>query len=312
MAQWAQWMRVASITIDQMQFSVDEYDLEFDVSGDNSEKANTTEIHIWNLSDETINRIQVGSVLTIDAGYQKEHGMIFAGTVAAMESEHQNADVKTIIQATNETQNLFASGLSPFTLSEGETLDHAIKKAFEMAAIPVGHIDPTGIKLAKPLTFHLTPKDILDRILKVLNSAITEVCPVPDPTPMLNTVGYIPKDVVQQRQQWLQNNLYTYYVDGGAGYFVRGDYTTRDVIVVEENSGLLSISPIMQDQPTGDETSGGQAGAYRIKTLLNWRVKAGTYLKISSSRYTGYGAVVKYSHSCNGSSFFTEMEVKKV
>ena len=72
------------------------FHIEFEIGGDDSTGVDAT-VDIYNLSEETINKIDGGSYLIVKSGYVNDYGTIFWGKVNSVVTERDGADLRVSI-----------------------------------------------------------------------------------------------------------------------------------------------------------------------------------------------------------------------
>ena len=80
----AMFGRVIKITVKgkySTTFSNKDLEIRFDVPFDDDAKPNTSIVEIYNLSKDSINRMQKGDTCTIQAGYKDDYGVIASGKI---------------------------------------------------------------------------------------------------------------------------------------------------------------------------------------------------------------------------------------
>lgn len=94
---------------------------------------------------------------------------------------------------------------------------------------------------------------------------------------------------------------YAAYTERGMGYFVRSDHKSAEVFEINSSTGLLTA------EKNEDSTSGTNA---KLKTLLNWKIKTDSWLRVTCPNVNGLFKVSGYTHTLKGEVFETDMEVK--
>lgn len=71
--------RVIRVKVGSLTFTNDNLEIRFSVPFDDDPKPNVSKVEIFNLSNDTINRIKRGDTCTIEAGYRGDVGVIAKG-----------------------------------------------------------------------------------------------------------------------------------------------------------------------------------------------------------------------------------------
>jgi hypothetical protein len=130
------------------------------------------EIGIFNLSEDTKELIEYentrkktgGSTVTLISGYKDNHGVIFTGLVASMETRGVDADSITILHC-RESKAIVQNAVVNVTYTGGRTLSKLVEDLANEAEIPIGRIDPKNI-VGKSRTY--APLQSLDEIFTEL------------------------------------------------------------------------------------------------------------------------------------------------
>lgn len=92
--------QVRQVTIDKLLFDFEELDIEFNIKCTSDNKSDVATIDIYNLTDETKNKLKKGQFVSINAGYRELQGTIFNGVVDSVRSYRSENDIVTTITAT--------------------------------------------------------------------------------------------------------------------------------------------------------------------------------------------------------------------
>ena len=79
-----------------------ELDLEFTVHFDDDMVPNEAEITIYNLSKNTVARLKKGNVISIEAGYAGDTGVLFKGYITKSHTKHEDADKITTLKCLDD------------------------------------------------------------------------------------------------------------------------------------------------------------------------------------------------------------------
>lgn len=266
------WNRYTELQIGSVLIANDTLDIEFVIEGGNTPDANTAEIAVWNLSRATRAKIRADDLVFIRAGYMGDYGTIFTGRVESIETEIDGADVRTIIQTTNQ---VYAADMVPeeHKYPPGTPLSTIIYDAFTASDIPVERIDDQGYVIQADYTCSPSAEANLVWCQQQING-----------------------DPAREPQA-------TFYVEEGKGYFVTTSYAKEkeEAIVISSATGLIETAEEESDEGECDRT---------IKCLLQWKVTADAYIALVARVGTGTYKVVSYTHTCSGSDYYSELKVK--
>lgn len=92
-----QFGRETEVRVADLTFKTPDLYMEFAVPFDDDLEPNESEIRIWNLSWDTINRIKYNAVVSLTAGYRGDVGVILTGRVSNVATRPDGADQVTTI-----------------------------------------------------------------------------------------------------------------------------------------------------------------------------------------------------------------------
>ncbi len=268
------WNRLTALQVGNVSFPSGTLDIEFTVdSGDGG--AGTAEISIWNLIPATRERLAAGDLVTLDAGYTADHGIIFTGTVSSIEDEIDGPDVRTILTCQNRT---YPTDLEPLTYSADIPIAQIVTDTFLAAKIPAGHIDAVGTTTPYEYTSDPAAGKTLEWCRQQCDGN---------------------KEITDEKKKPFRS-----YIEEGKGYFVPADYArpVTEAIVVSSPTGLISVRKADPGDASYDLT---------VQTLLLWRIRINSVVRLTS-RVPGTGGdyrVIEYSHESD--EYITEMKVKR-
>ena len=92
-----QFLRSTQVRIGSMIFKTPDLYIEFTVPFDDDLEPNESEIKIWNLSRDTINRMKRNDQVSITAGYRGDTGVILTGRLSYVKTLREGAESVTYI-----------------------------------------------------------------------------------------------------------------------------------------------------------------------------------------------------------------------
>ncbi|WP_079908279.1 hypothetical protein [Paenibacillus sp. 32352] len=128
--------RFAEVIIDDMIFSMDTYNLEATVPFDNDPLPNESEIKLWNLSPETIERIKRGSISGINAGYRGDVGLILHGYVSKVATKWSGVDKITTIYVL-DSEDLSERKVADVAYAEGTLASYILRDMAAQLGLPI-------------------------------------------------------------------------------------------------------------------------------------------------------------------------------
>lgn len=90
--------RYVEVVTGNLKFNNTDLDIEFEVPFDDDLEPNISEITIYNLSESTRNKLKRGEVITINAGYIEDKGLILSGRINSISTTPLGADRATVIK----------------------------------------------------------------------------------------------------------------------------------------------------------------------------------------------------------------------
>lgn len=281
------WDRYVEVQVESTVFTLDAVDIEFTVENDDESKAGTAEVALYNLASSK-SALKKDKPIQIKAGYRSDYGIIFYGKIDKVWDERDGADVKTVVQASDLTKDLFMAKPICKKYPKGTPVVKIVKDMFAEAGIPPGKIEDPGITLQKDMVFGgittSTPHAVLEDILLLVNG--------------YNVKG-VQLDGALARIAEI-TDTYTYYIgQDGMGYFVKRKYG-ETAIVLDSESGLMEVQDVSKE---------GETAAYRVRCLLNWKIKQGGIVQLNSIAVKGNFKVTKFKHVCKEDEYYTEAEV---
>lgn len=264
--------RVKRVKIGNMTFTNDELEIRFSVPFDDDPKPNVSKVEIFNLSNDTINRIKRGETCTIEAGYRGDVGVIAKGKITSVITKREGVDKITTIQVIEgddysrikvDTKNATDKKSNKITFKKGTKASVIIKRLCSVL----------GIKLA----YMKLPKDVTYKNGYTVTGLI------------LNHLEEIVKDC------------------GASMYYRRGQMVIRNIkegtderFILNSDTGLIeSPEPFEEDSVKG----------FKVKCLLQHRITTASIIEINSKTAKGKYRVRKGEHKVDGNDFITEFEV---
>lgn len=282
------WDRYVELQVGSTLITLDDLDIEFTIDNDEESKAGTAEIAVYNLGSSK-SAFKKDELIQLKAGYRDDYGVIFYGKIDRVWDEKDGADVKTIVQASDMTKQLWMGKPICKKYPKGTSIKSIVEDLFAEAGIPVGKIDDPGITLEKDMVFGgkttSTPYTVLtEDVLPLVNGHVLKGMQLDG---ALARIGEI-------------TDTYTAFVgQDGMGYFVKKSYNAT-AIVLDSESGLMEVQNVSQE---------GETVAYKVRCIFNWKIRQGTIVQLNSITASGNFKVTKFKHVCKGEEYYTEAEV---
>lgn len=245
-----------------------ELDCEFEIPFDDDSEANECEIIIYNLTDKTIRQIKKGKNINVTAGYGKDTGIIFDGTIAKVVTRYKGLDKITTI-----------TGVDGNGRRDHEVKEIAFSKGTKASTILKNLIGKTGMhiavfKIKRDHTF--ADKTTVDGSLMDGIRKYARICGVS---------AYICKSKV---------------------YVCPLDYGENTNFTLSDKTGLLSVSEFEEEQ-TAEEYRDVIRG-YEIEMLLQHRIQTASIIHLKSKNVNGTFRVREGTHTYDGENFVTKVK----
>jgi hypothetical protein len=267
-------------------------DIEFDIPFDDGPEINIAEVKIYNLSSDTIHDIKKGADSTVNAGYSGDIGVILTGTIKSVKTAWEGVDKVTTVTIADSNDNWL-----------NKNFNKTYKKDITAKQILTDLIKASGLKLGKlslPTNkIYKGGKTVKDKIGK----AIADI--VPDCNAKLHVTR---KTIyISGRDEGTETNI---VIDKDSGlietpeWFEKEEqYKVNKTVVSNVKKGSKTVKKIETKEENKTRTLSG----YKVKMLLNYRVKTDAIIRINSKTANGKFRVGNGTH--NGSEFITEVEV---
>ena len=125
---------VAKIKSGQLTISSETLDLEFTVPFDDDMEPNEAEVIIYNLSDSTIQQLKRGSVITIEAGYKGDTGVLFCGNICKAQTTYEDADRVTTLKAVDD---IVSHTIESISYAAGTKASYILKQLIGKTGLPI-------------------------------------------------------------------------------------------------------------------------------------------------------------------------------
>lgn len=242
-----------------------ELDCEFDIPFDDDTEANEAEILIYNLTDETLQRIQEGNPVTVTAGYQEDTGVIFSGFISKKCTRYSGVDKVTQI----------------FALDSEDRREREIENiAYQANTAASAILNDLLARLGLPVAAFAPKRDYVYKDGKTISGGLMEN--IRKQALVCGVSAYICKGQVYVRSILEGDSL---------------DFT------LSSDTGLLELSEF-EEELTAEDFSDTVHG-YEVKMLLQHRIQTGSILHIQSKNVTGDFRVREGSHTYDGTDFLT-------
>lgn len=264
-----------------------EYDFEFRWEFDEKEEPNKGEFVIYNISDDTIRKIQVGDLLIVFGGF--EGGWFFCASITEISAEWKGAD-KAV------TLYLVESGMNANSVAFSTWYDQGRDAEIQALA-------PGGPNVSKTYAAGVRAAQILSDLVFWSGYPCLEVSPE--------------QDRVYSEAVVLEGPLFSLLQEyaaacGATAYLANGLLVVknlgvdrgRDRLLISQHTGLLEAPT-----PFAEEGGGENAPSYRgytVKMLGSQRVQMGAPVRLQSRYVDAELKILRGKHNFDGLRFVSE------
>ena len=255
--------------------SSDDIDIEFDVEFDDNVEADTAEITIYNLTDNTINQFAVNNKITIEAGYGTDTGVIFTGYITKRKSRWEDVDKVMEVRAIDD-QNREEIEVESISYSAGTKASYILKDLCGRVGLPIAAFNVVR-------DYEYTDEVSVDGDLFRAIQQYADVCKVS---------AYICKSKIYVRS------------------LSDGDNTK---FVLSSDTGLLSVEEFEDEVESREEGFTDTIKGFDVEMLGQHRIQTASIITLDSKNYKGTFRVKegKHRYKYNGS-YTTEARIVEV
>lgn len=307
--------RVTKVSIGNMKFDGDDLEIRFNVPFDDDSKPNVSTLQIYNLTDNTINKITKGSNVSLNAGYKDDHGLIVEGKITSVVTKYEGVDKITTIK--------FKEGKDYSGTKVDENTADAPKKYFVKKRVKLKKPITTKTVAANGRKYTKTTKYKTIKVAKWRKQTmiITFGKGTKASTIIKRLAGILgiqfaefnlPKDKVYKKgfkvTGKIESKLIAVVKDCDASmYWRRGKMVIRSIEVGNDEHFTLKSSTGLIETP--EQYEDDDYKGYTVRCLLQHRITTASIIDIESKTANGKYRVRKGQHYYDGSDFVTEFEV---
>jgi hypothetical protein len=267
-------------------------DIEFDIPFDDGPEINIAEVKIYNLSSNTINDIKNKADVTINAGYTGDIGVILTGIIKSVKTVWEGVDKVTTVTISDSNDSWLTKDFNK-TYKKDITAKQILTDLIKASGLKLGKLSLPTNKIYKG------GKTVKDKIGK----AIADI--VPD----CNAKMHITRKTIyiSGRNEGTETSI---LIDKESGlietpepFSKEEQYKVNKTVVSNVKKGNKTVKKI----ETKEENKTRKLSGYKVKMLLNYRIKTDSIIHIASKTANGKFRVASGTH--NGSEFITEVEV---
>ncbi|MED4933988.1 phage protein [Heyndrickxia coagulans] len=289
--------RIIKVTIDapggHLTFTNDDLEVRFEVNFDDDEKPNISTVQVYNLTNQTINKIQKNQNITVVAGYKSDYGVLTEGKITSVATKYSGVDKITTITFKEGTDY---SGIKVTPDVADPAKKYYVKKRIKGRTVKVAKYR----KQTMQITFKngTTAKQIITKLTKILGIKLAELS--------------LPRNKVYKNgykvNGQIENNLVEVVKDCGASmYWRRGRMVIRSIKAGDDERFSLNESTGLIESPESFDDDDGKG--YTVRCLLQHRITTASIIQLKSSTANGTFRVRSGKHYYDGSDFLSEFEV---
>lgn len=289
--------RVIRVTIDapggHLTFTNDDLEVRFEVNFDDDAKPNISTVQVYNLTNQTINKIQKNQNITVVAGYKSDYGVLTEGKITSVVTKYSGVDKITTVTF-KEGTDYSGIKVTPDVADPAEK--YYVKKKVNGKTVKVAKYR----KQTMQITFKngVRASQIIKRLTSILGIKLATFS--------------LPKDKVYKSGYkvtgLIENNLETVVKDCGASmYWRRGKMVIRSIEVGNDERFTLSEETGLIEPP--EQFEDDEQNGYTVRCLLQHRVTTASIITIKSSTANGTYRVRSGKHYYDGTDFISEFEV---
>lgn len=132
-----QFGRVVEVSVAGKTFRSKDLYIEFDVPFDDDASPNESIVRIYNLTQDTISRIKRNDVLTINAGYEGDVGLLLSGRVSYVSTRKEGPDKVTSIYVL-DGPDLTGKKVEEKSYAPGVTGQTILRDLIPLLGVPIG------------------------------------------------------------------------------------------------------------------------------------------------------------------------------
>lgn len=266
----------------------DNIDFTFSTNFDDNLEPNEASVTIYNLSDETINKIKVKQDLSIDAGYGDDHGYIFYGFIDEVSTKFDGVDKVTTITAL-DNKSYESTNMTEKSYSKNTKASTILKDMAKIIDLPIA-----VFKLKTDYVYKngwTAGGAIIEEMNKVAVHCGASV--------YINKRKLYIRPLTEGDDDNFELSVETGLI-GSPEYFEE----TKEVTLED-----VKYNSETQSNENTSETQTQIIKGYKVKCLLQHKVTTASIIKLKSKRANGTFRVRSGTHRGDDNDFTTELEL---
>lgn len=282
------WKQIRFVTIGDILFDYEELDIDFEVKCTDDVKSDIATIKLYNLSETTKQKLKENQDVSIDAGYEEIHGVIFNGIIESITTTRDENDFVTTIEA-SPNNRAYTNTIINKQFKSGIKASEIIKQIESMSNFTMD---------IKELV-----KDTVYPNGKVFSGRLSNVIPI-----LAKDTGTIARFTNTTIEFKAPNKVYSSVLKLGSEQgLIKVTKKTEKADLKEKKAGpqAKSIKKSNNDKKNSKEK-------YEIECLLVPLIKIGQLLEIESTTFKGKGIIKECSFSASNLETFSAMATIEV
>ncbi len=270
--------RNAVVITNNIVLDAKDIDFEFTLPFDDDTEANESELILYNLTWDTINRFVYNNPITIMAGYKEDTGIVCKGFIKKVTSKKEGTDRVTTVKILDDPERQ-EYAIQSRTFNAGVTASEILKTLIGLLNMPLAIFEPARDK-------NFTEAQTVDGGLMENIRKYAAICGIS---------VYINKGQVYARPLTSGDNIH---------------------FTISEATGLIESPEEFFEENRIDMEESGTAEAvtetihgYKLKMLLQHRITTASIINLKCYNIDGRFRVRSGQHIFNDSESITELEV---
>ena len=287
--------RQVTLIVEDMAFTLEKFDIEFNVMFSADSNDNMSEISIYNLSKTTINKIQFGDRVRLSAGYSDKEVNIFQGFIKELDIEYGDVDHTLHLSCDDDIEmfdNKYEGRKSVRAFKRGITAEEVINTLIDEYGFAIGNMRLKNNKVYK--RGFIVSGSVLEQLKYIAEECESEL------TVTNGVIDIMPNRYSEEAYLVELNTRIIYSLDPQTGLIASPKLRKAESSEATNQEELDQAN--MQDKLSKEQ--------YDVFSLLNPNYKANDRILLNSKVIEGQFVIVEGKHICNETDFITQLVVE--
>jgi len=159
------WLREAKISVAGLELIYPDFEIQFRVEFDDSSEPDMAVVELYNLKQETENRIKKGEEFILAAGYQGDIGTVLAGNISDVHAFPEGVDRICEVEVIDATEDFLTRRVSK-TYKAGTRASQILADILAITGLEIGKISlPNDIEYVNGRTINSRIRDAAKQIV---------------------------------------------------------------------------------------------------------------------------------------------------